>query len=311
MAMNDWMSALDDDKKLTNIVMPGSHDATIFVDPNEPETHKVLLITTRLASEGTTVCQDRSIYKQCLAGSRFFDIRLKLYDGVVRGYHTPADWSNLGAFGDEAESILDDVNKFLTENSREFVILRISHTSMDSGIVGIISGHPIFDKVYKNVYAQNVVTLPISDLRGKVICIFDEKEFSSVLNPSRGVLSFSKFKEKNIITRGIVTCGEYSNESAIRNVIEKQIERTNEHKNHEKMFHIFVFYWTQTGGNIEEHTKKLMKIKAQASGGTHDNTDHMCSKLKYEHSQNMPSVIMYDFVNSETSEKIVNLNSFP
>ena len=309
--MNNWMSDLDDDKTLTKIVMPGSHDATIFVDSTEAENHKVVQITTMFASEETTVCQDRSIYKQCVAGSRFFDIRLKMYDGLVRGYHTPKDWSNKGAFGAEAESILDDVDTFLTENTREFVILRISHTSMNSGIVGIISGHPIFGKVYKNDYAQNIVTLPIKDLRGKVICIFDKKEFSTVLNPSRGILSFSKFDKKNIITKGIVTCGEYSNESAIRNVIAKQLERTNEHKDHEKMFHMFVFYWTQTGGNIEEHTKKLMKIKAQASGGTHDNTDRICSTLKYNHSQHFPSVIMYDFVNSETSEKIVNLNSFP
>ena len=93
--------------------------------------------------------------------------------------------------------------------------------------------------------------------------------------------------------------------------MKKQLERTNKHKNHVKMFHMFVFYCTQTGGNIEEHTKKLMKIKAQASGGTHDNTDRICSTLKYNHSQHFPSVIMYDFVNSETSEKIVNLNSFP
>ena len=72
-----------------------------------------------------TVCQSGTIYQQCEAGSRFFDIRFKVHAGKVKTYHT---FAKQGAVGGNLDTVLTHVDEFLRANPTEFIILRLSHT---------------------------------------------------------------------------------------------------------------------------------------------------------------------------------------
>jgi hypothetical protein len=91
--------------------------------------------------------------------------------------------------------------------------------------------------------------------------------------------------------------------------MKKQLLKVQEHKKHHKGDHIFVLYWTQTlkkatamfnAGSIEQITK---------NNGSHAKIDEMIQKLGVIGIAHFPNVIMYDFINEATSEKICELNN--
>ena len=63
-----WSASLDDNKALNQITMPGSHDATIYED--------VISYAGIGGPKSWSITQNLNIYDQCMAGSRFFDVRL-------------------------------------------------------------------------------------------------------------------------------------------------------------------------------------------------------------------------------------------
>ena len=317
--------------------MPGSHDAGIYTGD---------AVQTGITKPSLTVaiCQDGSIYEQCMWGSRFFDVRLKIQgDGSVKTYH---QFAGQGAVGGSDNTILDDVNRFLSNRGSEFVILRISKTSATkTGILQTIAQHPIASKLYLGF--GNIAKEKIGNLRGKAICVFDHEKI--VLNPQDqavGLHPFGKWKGADYVV-GIQTCGAYANDKSIRNVFSSQLAHTNKHLNHPRN-HLFVLYWTQTGGNIGANTYKALNDakafrKGRAAGGAYHNMDYMLKILSepgvaaggdtgrfgeswsvrakgkifktrvqpttwQDRRDHMPNVIMYDFVNRNTSEQIVMLN---
>ncbi|NOQ35803.1 MAG: hypothetical protein GQ569_07895 [Methylococcaceae bacterium] len=304
MDMNNWMSELKDELKLSEIVMPGSHDATVYKSDTD-------LKITLLSSQKTTVCHDDNIYGQCIKGSRFFDIRMKKSGNKVVGYHMAV---GQGAKGATIEKVLDDVDTFLEENSSEFVILRISHTNSNTKIPKIIAKHDVEERLYKHNPAQNLSKVEVSDLRSKLICIYD-KGALKITSSKDGSHPFKKYNSKSKIpvplnTAGIVTCGGFSQNPSIEKVKQGQWKKISEHKKHRKGDHIFVIYWTQTlkkatamfnAGSIEGITK-------HPRTGSHVKIDDLIQKLSRRR-KSLPNVIMYDFINVTVSEKIVNLNA--
>ena len=101
-----WSVSLNDDLKLKQISMPGSHDATIYDGGDFNQTG----FTQYVVSKKRSITQSGSIADQCRTGSRFFDVRLKESGGVVRCYHETAGQGGVGA---TSQKILDDVNGFL------------------------------------------------------------------------------------------------------------------------------------------------------------------------------------------------------
>jgi hypothetical protein len=342
--MNNWMSTLDSNLELREITMPGSHDAGI----NKAD------FTARFAPASSTVTQDGNVGKQCADGSRFFDIRLEktglpFGERPLRAFHKAGDWGP-GGLGTRADDIFYQVWRFLNHNPSEFVILRISHTNRSSGAVDMAKS--IFREVlYKGT--GNLAKTKISALQGQVICVFDAKEFGPDIDPSKGIHAFAKYSGAVGNASGLYTCGEFSKAKEIHKVLSKQLGRTNEHYNlhYGNNDHLFVLYWTQTGGNIEENTKSTASNPhaKHALGGAIHNMDYMIDLLNGQggpqyNLQNftatqetgrktwrgkkekkklsvvpttwrdrrrvMPNVIMYDFVNSATSQKIAALN-FP
>jgi hypothetical protein len=328
--MSLWSVSLRGDTQLKDITMPGSHDAGIYPGDVSQTGPGSISLKRSLTQSG-------SIYEQCMAGSRFFDVRFKEESGAVRAYHQTA---GMGALGGTDDKILADVAKFLSSRGSEFVILRISHTKESTGILQKILSSPLASKLYKG--SGNIALTPISALRGKAICIFDSDDFSAAsLTQTAGFHPFAKYSGGGGVV-GLQTCGKYANDNSIRNVISSQLGHTHQHKDHPRD-HLFVLYWTQTGGYVEDNTRKPVNEakaleKHRATGGAHHNMDYMLSMLqgggsKYgetftytkgawtkkqtitvqpttwqDRRDHFPNVIMYDFVNAETSNKIVTLN---
>lgn len=335
-----WSVTLNDDLKLKQISMPGSHDATIYDGGDFSQTG----FTQYVVNKKRSITQSGSIADQCRMGSRFFDVRLKESGGVVRGYHETAGQGGVGA---TSQKILDDVNGFLKARGSEFIILRISHTSRGTGIVDELLNHPIAARLYKGT--GNIADKRIGDLRGKAICIFDAKKFGhvkkrfssdkpSLIDQAKGIHAFYKYKEGATYSDGIGVCGCFEGSDDINKVFGNAVTGANQHATHPDD-HLFFLYWQQTNGYVENNTKAPSvgyireKGKLKLTGGTHANTPEMIKLLKHNSLQNamikpkdldpekwnilytargdrmsMPNVVSYDFINPKTSEEIVLIN---
>jgi hypothetical protein len=308
--------------------MPGSHDAGVY---REVSTKASALPVPK----SMTSCQDRSVLEQCEAGSRFFDIRLKISGTAIRAHHTT---KGQGAVGESWDSTLESVSAFLEAHPTECVILRLTKPSggEKDKIIEQVLESSLRRKLYRSAGFTDFADATLQTLRGKAICAFDPKEFST-LHPSLGMHPFFRYEDD---TRprtsdrkglGLVTCGKYSNAGTIKDVIDGQVVKIDAHANHPES-HLFVLYWTQTTWvkNIEQNTKAVpqnnARQQARVSGGAHHNMDYLKDLICFGRDVKpggamvaatdaagriniMPNVIMYDFVNAETSKTIVSLNA--
>ncbi|CAA0144122.1 phosphatidylinositol-specific phospholipase C domain-containing protein [Tenacibaculum maritimum] len=95
----NWMSSLDDDTRLLDITIPGTHDsAAINVTP--------------LANN-----QSRSIRGQLEAGIRYFDLRFDALEGKLYAYHGPI------YLGTTFMEVLKEMSAFLKRNPTEVIVV--------------------------------------------------------------------------------------------------------------------------------------------------------------------------------------------
>jgi hypothetical protein len=318
------MGALANNLTLRQITMPGSHDAGVYREVTKKIGGGIF------APKSATACQDRSILEQCEAGSRFFDIRLQTSKTSIRAHHTKKILGIYhGAVGESWDNTLESVSAFLDSHPSECVILRLTKPAggaKDQIIEKLLHSSLRGDRIFTSPVFENIASLPLQHLRGKAICVFDPTQFS-MLRPDLGMHPFYKW-EANADT-GFITCGEYSNKKKIQEVIDGQVVKIGEHAGHNGVPHLFVLYWTQTGGSVESNTKQTplekLRQKGLTSGGTHHNMDYIKGLLSFGRDIKtgqakvavtdangrrnvMPNVIMYDFVNGATSREIVSLN---
>ena len=317
--MPAWMGALPDALTLSEILMPGSHDAGVYRE-----------VSTKAGfvpiPKSWTTCQSTSVLEQCEAGSRFFDVRLKVSSTSIRAHHTK---KGQGALGECWDSTLESVASFLEAHPSECVILRLTKPAgaESDRIIERLLESSLTGRLVKSPTFINFATTPIGSLRGKAICAFEPKHFST-LHPSFGMHPFFRY-EDGPQDFGLVTCGKYSNSSKLQKVIDGQVAKIDAHADHVGP-HLFVLYWTQTWGNVERNTKALPtsadRQRARISGGAHHNMDHLkdmvCLRAGVspgsariaatdvtDRRTVMPNVIMCDFVNPATCREIVALNA--
>ena len=317
--MAAWMGALPDALTLSEILMPGSHDAGVY---REVSTKAGFLSIPK----SWTTCQSTSVLEQCEAGSRFFDVRLKVSSTSIRAHHTK---KGQGALGECWDSTLESVASFLGAHPSECVILRLTKPAGGGTdrIIERLVESSLSDCLYKSASFINFATAALGTLRGKAICAFEPKHFS-ILHPSLGMHPFFRY-EDGAQDFGLVTCGKYSNSSKLQKVIDGQVAKIDAHADHAG-HHLFVLYWTQTWGNVERNTKALPtdadRQRARVSGGAHHNMDHLKNMVCFragvspggvsvaatdvsDRRNVMPNVIMCDFVNAATCKEIVSLNA--
>lgn len=126
-AGNNWMSSLNGALPISQLSIPGTHDAGARYEP--------------LA--GTAKCQTLTITGQLEAGVRFLDIRCRHQNDVFNIYHGAVDQKATYA------SVLAEISAFLTKNPRETVIISVKEEESSSGTTRS------FEATFDSYVAQN------------------------------------------------------------------------------------------------------------------------------------------------------------
>jgi hypothetical protein len=321
MPLHDWMSHLKFDRKLSELCLPGSHDAGVYKDKD-----------AGVKPGSSTRCQYSNIWQQAMHGSRVFDIRCFLRKtGVFNKTKTPTmghffkegkDGSG-GDYGGTLISALEDAALFLSTHSTEFLIFRIGHTKCTGDVAEPLQ--QFRDKVdqktqkmpYKSLVHRgatgNLANLQVHQLRGKLLLVFDKEFNSPNFSTDEGYYPYSKYP--SIAQTGLTFCGSYSG-SVGASLAPKNKDKGNwsaegsvgianaacqEHQNHGGGNHLLWVYWQETGGNIKINTT----VKQD---GMHARLDKFLSEVRDPKNNYMPNVIGHDFVNEATCRKIVKMN---
>lgn len=168
-----WMSKVDDNKKIVELSIPGTHDSGA--------THSIFDVAGK--------CQDLSIKQQLKIGVRFFDIRLQQVNDSLNVVHSFVD-QNLSF-----EKVLKDMDGFIKENNSEFLIVSIKEDA-DSE-----NSNKSFDKLvleYLNRYDKTICldnNLPetIKEARGKIYIL---SRFSSEI----GIQAYMGWQDSTTFT---------------------------------------------------------------------------------------------------------------
>ena len=145
----NWLKNVDDDAKITEVSLPGSHDSGA--------THSIADVAGK--------CQDISIKTQLEIGVRFFDLRLQLVNDEFKIVHSFVD-QNL-----KFSAVLKDLYSFIKENSSEYLIISIKEEASPVNSTLWFDEALIRDfEEYKDVFMINENKLPetVKEARGKI-----------------------------------------------------------------------------------------------------------------------------------------------
>ena len=149
----NWMSRLDDNARLNDCTIPGTHD-----------TGTAAIVGGYDRLSGSRVCQGLSISEQLNIGIRFLDIRLN----KSRNWEIMHEGSSTGLFF--VNDCLRPIMDFLGENSKETVLLCIKdeHGTTDGFHDGILE---MLNKAAPSYTFTGHVPPKLSELRGKVVLL--------------------------------------------------------------------------------------------------------------------------------------------
>ena len=146
---NDFLSKIEDNTPLSQILLPGTHDSGATRDFFIPATAR---------------CQWMSITQQLNAGVRYMDIRLTRVKGKLDVYHGPAYQ------GISFEDVVSDVLEFLEENPSETLIMCIKEESDAKGENGNFEDMVKYsiDKNADKWFLENRIPT-LGEVRGKIV----------------------------------------------------------------------------------------------------------------------------------------------
>jgi 1-phosphatidylinositol phosphodiesterase len=153
--MKKWMDKIDENIKISELSIPGTHDSATFKFKS-----KVKIL------EGYIKTQSIDITEQLTIGIRFLDLRLKEDEnGNFNMFHS-FQFLNLSL-----DDVLDQVYEFLSNNETEFIYIMISNEGSK------IDKH-YFNKIFSNYiekndkfwYIENKIPL-LKDVRGKIVLL--------------------------------------------------------------------------------------------------------------------------------------------
>ncbi|RDA84687.1 hypothetical protein CP532_2755 [Ophiocordyceps camponoti-leonardi (nom. inval.)] len=98
-----WMASLSDERNLSSVSIPGTHDT----------------MTHTLRNETHFWCQNHGLDVQLVAGMRYFDIRLRLRDDSLPIYHGSSDTNYT------LPQVLDIMTRFLERYPSEALVVRV------------------------------------------------------------------------------------------------------------------------------------------------------------------------------------------
>jgi hypothetical protein len=172
-----WMADVLFPKKeyysLKDIVIPGAHDAGMSVlsgvgGQQSGTINHCNVLTQKLNIEG-----------QLNAGIRMFDLRIGSFNNEYYTKHCSSDCmadAIGGGYGERLSSILQSLKSFLQKNTKEFVVLTLSHFCEREAPAKDVADSIIemlgIDLIYKND-GKNIGQIQLKDLQGKAIVTFE------------------------------------------------------------------------------------------------------------------------------------------
>lgn len=321
MPLDTWMSEIDDDRTLSSLRIPGSHDAGIYEEwtGNRPKP----------SPDAAIITQSHSIYDQLQSGYRMFDIRVYSNSRQLHVGHFAEllgkGKADFGGYGPPFTTILADIRRFLTGDghNRECVILKISHIKSGNrdGVISAINetlggDQSVLYKPGRPTRHATVGLTPLGELRGKCIVTY-EKGFEgkdtvgtyapvSFLNP-KGADAISVLAPDKRYAR-LILRGEYSNKRTITNIHARQRDRLIEwervKRDGNRRGEMMQLYWTATwhvGCQLGEQTNIRRNTDAI---WTDENLGRLRTLIRtYE-----PAVIITDFADATKANAILGAN---
>jgi hypothetical protein len=313
--LHNWMSGLQDTRKLIELCLPGSHDAGVYVDK-----------TKNVTPNEKARCQYGNIGEQADVGSRVFDIRCFMDGKTPKMGHFFGDQPGLGDWGGTLESALSDAANFLTAWKTEFLIFRIGHTKCVKEVSVVLEAlrnktnettHKTNANLFHRAAQGRLVDEEVKHLRGKLVLLCDNPELKSAsFKPGDGYHLYDKYPSTS--PAQISFCGKYVGDLKTATKLFKKDrgnwspegaakiaeEACREHKSHPPN-HLFWVYWQETGGNVLEN--------ATAAKGVHNRLENFLSKFRVTDPTNrdylpLPNVIGHDFVHKFSCGAIVRMN---
>lgn len=345
MPRQNWMAGEDDDTKLRQLCMPGSHDACMYT-VRETSTAGTFIIQS-------SVTQFLTIGEQLQAGTRFFDIRLyrDRDSRVIRAGHFPSKGSSTNHMGEYGPPFLDvcrDIQAFMAANPSEVVLLKFSLSKNASGPGLALIEQQLVDFLFTSNGAVNLADVPLSRLRGTVLALFDSPTGSTAYFNDR-LHVVSKRTPTAAAAAGLLAStrrstlwlnGDAPTADALDTVISKQNEARDGDGAREMAPHLEMFYLTITAGTgtaIQAGLDFRETSTARARMCVADNTarefglrgvaradgNHLRSRYsswedgagaRYEtamrraQGRRMTNVFIYDFINNDVNDRILHQN---
>ncbi len=167
---DNWMATLDNNKLISDITIPGTHDTMAFYGGPMAK------------------CQAWSLMNQLKAGIRYLDLRvsgfkLKIMHGIVYQRTSLSD-------------VLSIINEFLKNSKNEFVLVRIKPVFPLKGSVQNLVENLI--KIEKNIW--KISSIPrIGEVRGKIVLVQKNSFRLGIIlseTDSRGDYKVTQIKDK-------------------------------------------------------------------------------------------------------------------
>ena len=243
----DWMKFVPDGTPLARIMMPGAHDAAMV----EGYERQITIVPKIL--KGLFLNQDLTIGQQLAAGVRCFDLRPYVTsDGTVYSCHcTYVDELKLlvGGAGEGFRQIFGEAQAFLAANPSETVIFDFSKWSYDgnaatdtktrAAVKALMEEFGAIFYVRSADGCPSVNALPLGDVRGKVIAVWDETE----PDVENGIWGKGGFPAR---AGCLATSGGWSNTLDLDYLKENQRQKWDAVRGEDPTEHAFLLAWQLT-----------------------------------------------------------------
>lgn len=333
-------------KRLNEIVFPGSHDGGIY-----------------LHAKTNVQTQKLDIQQQAMAGIRFFDIRVAVHKvqnpGGAQYIHTAYHLSDklvkgkkkdhqsmrgIGGWGGDLATILTQARAYVIAYPTEFIVLKFSKSFGWDQIVlackNILGNYQFRQRI-------NLNQAPVNTLAGHVITLFPDPEITklvqknqlNLLNPAdKGFLPFIELYDKDSgqskayddSRPGLQYFGKFSSTDKVKKNTKKQTKTIVSGGLTCNPRVVGMMYWTTTGtfGNIRDRNKSMWTygnqfalqqtwgsglktaIDTQLGRQVHNIYDVLALRSDSGRLLKtfMPNIVMMDFSNRRKADTIYALN---
>ncbi|MFY0567110.1 hypothetical protein ACN28E_25175 [Archangium lansingense] len=319
MGLDKWMGEIDDNVRLSELVMPGSHDACMY---------KVRSGSGSKVAK--TVTQFLTIKQQLNIGTRFFDIRVYKDGQTLRPGHfikkDKSDW--FGSYGPEFSNVMRDLQDFMESSTEEVVIIKFSTSKAAHDDAIRMIEYELSDFLFTSRAPRNLADMKLGNLRGKILGVFDAEE------GRRGGLQLVSKKtptaDKHFDQpRSMLWLnGDAPQCNNIRKVMEKQNEKRKAQDQVLLAPHLEMFYLTITAGvrdvfaghtSIVDNTSREFGLRpiernrpdpeySPYGGWGGDAAEAYGRYVDAVQGDNDVNVFMYDFVNEDVNRMLIGRN---